>query len=186
MLHKCSCPRVLCVLITCPVTLQIFPREGHGLNYGVNWSLQTDSVTPGGDVFANASLETLLMHAPRDSVGASPARSVALDSGATASLCTDEQAGFGVAGVDESDEYRQWVRDALGRSGRLFVHDGAFGSHRGCEVRVRVVTDCPRTALFFRHSLQATPLYDPDWFPRNVLVLHSSRSSASPALVDAA
>jgi hypothetical protein len=51
---------------------------------------------------------------------------------------------------------------------RLFVEDAAVGSSRASEVRVRIVTDSPIVALYFRSLLHRTPLYNPQAFPRTL------------------
>ena len=38
---------------------QTFPREGDGLDYEFNWSLNGDGITPHGDAFRNLDTERL-------------------------------------------------------------------------------------------------------------------------------
>jgi hypothetical protein len=58
--------------------------------------------------------------------------------------------------------------DCLSYAPRLFIEDGALGSNRGAELRVRIVTDSPVVALYFRNMLHRVPLYGPEAFPRTV------------------
>jgi hypothetical protein len=50
------------------------------------------------------------------------------------------------------------------------VEDATVGSSRLTEVRVRVITDSPVVALYFRNLLHRTPLYSPEIFPRTLTV----------------
>ncbi len=52
-----------------------------------------------------------------------------------------------------------------------------MGSTRASELRVRVVTDSPIVALYFRALLQRTPLYNPQGFPRTLTVFAGTLAS---------
>lgn len=52
-----------------------------------------------------------------------------------------------------------------------------MGSSRSAEVRVRVVTDSPVVALYFRNMLHRTPLYAPEAFPRTITVYAATLAS---------
>jgi hypothetical protein len=52
----------------------------------------------------------------------------------------------------------------------LYVEDGAVGSSRATELRVRVVTDSPAHALAYKTLLHKIPLYAPEAFPRTITV----------------
>lgn len=60
---------------------------------------------------------------------------------------------------------------------RIFVEDAAVGSSRASELRVRVVTDSPVVALYFRNLLHRTPLYSPEAFPRTLTVYAATLAS---------
>ena len=73
--------------------------------------------------------------------------------------------------IDEFEERREsLIDDSLSFARRLFVEDGCLGGNRDAELRVRVITDCPATALGMRSLLHRTPLYDPEVFPRTLTV----------------
>ncbi len=60
--------------------------------------------------------------------------------------------------------------ECLSYAPRLFVEDGALGSSRAAELRVRVITDSPAVALYFKSMLHRIPLYAPEAFPRTMTV----------------
>jgi len=90
----------------------------------------------------------------------------------------------------------------------MFVHDGVIGADRSTQTRVRVVTDSPDIALFaanmlvsIKHSAfvlerdcvaqlldifstqHTTPLYNPESFPRNILVVANTAWDAAEPVV---
>lgn len=149
----------------------VFPREGAGLDYGLNWSLADDDVTPRGLAFRNADVQDLLMYAE----GAVDKDTKLLTCGLGADekaplLCTDEFEGFTVADIDEFEERFERLKESFVSAPQLFVEDGAVGSDRSSEVRVRVITDSANYALFFRNMLNSVPLKDPQTFPRPLTV----------------
>lgn len=66
---------------------------------------------------------------------------------------------------------------------RLFVEDAATGSYRTSEIKVRVITDSPELNLFARQMLVRVPLYDPDWFPRHIVVIANTQAAGEPFIV---
>lgn len=80
----------------------MFPREGRGLDYGLNWSLADDGVTPRGMAFRNPEVKELLMQATGPVDKDSKVLACGLGADDTAPLfCTDEHEGFVVADIDE-------------------------------------------------------------------------------------
>lgn len=147
-----------------------FPREQPGLDYSLNWSLADDDVTPRGRAFRNADQDTLLDHLV-GKVADSGVAECGLGSDPAAPLyCTDEAEGFVVADIDEFEERFEKLKESFSAQPNLFVEDGAVGSDRASEIRVRVITDSANYALFFRNMLSRVPLKDAQTFPRPLTV----------------
>jgi hypothetical protein len=158
-----------------------FPRERRGLDYSLNWSLADDMVTPRGDAFRNADVLELLMHS-KGQVDAARALHVPFQPAKVAHAMTDEVAGVDVMDIDAYETLLGSVRDGLSTADNLFVHDGAVGSHRSGEVRVRVITDSADYALFFRNVLNTVPIGHPDAFQRPIVVYALTNTSMPAAL----
>jgi hypothetical protein len=52
-------------------------------------------------------------------------------------------------------------------------------------IRVRVITDSPVVALYFRNLLQRTPLYNPQAFPRTITVYAATLAASGPGVAAA-
>lgn len=136
----------------------------------MNWSLADDDVTPRGRAFRNADQDTLLDHLV-GKVADSGVAQCGLGSDPAAPLyCTDEAEGFVVADIDEFEERFEKLKESFSAQPNLFVEDGAVGSDRASEIRVRVITDSANYALFFRNMLSRVPLKDAQTFPRPLTV----------------
>jgi len=161
----------------------IFPEEGPGVNYNLNWSLADDLVTPSKEAYRNASLQELLMFA-KGTVSKDKVLTSTAPATADAPLfSTDNFPGLKPMDIDEFDVQFEEVRDELYKSDRLFVEDAAVGSTRASEIRVRVISNDAVPALYFRNILLRTPLYDPEAFPRVITVYVSSTPNPKPFTV---
>jgi hypothetical protein len=89
----------------------VFPAEGPGRNYALNWALNHDGVTPGGEAFHNVV----------------PA--------------AGGKGGGKAAVVDLSDDFVAGVVCSLEASPSIWVHDGAVATGRGTDMHVRIITD---------------------------------------------
>jgi hypothetical protein len=174
---------------------QAVPADRFGNDFPLNHSLASDGVSLGwADAFRNLPIEHLLMYASpgRRRAGNRVSASRALEwvssgrSGAVESASTDavvsgqlsSLAGARWVDVDSAEELSAAAKKGFFTKRHAFVEDGAVGSTRDSELKVRLIADRAEPALAFRHLLQATPLYDPDWFPRNVVVVWDSEAPA--------
>lgn len=161
-----------------------FPRKMKGLDYDLNFSLANDDLTTRGEAYRNAPVKDLIEFAPRSTVKVTKERAVISSArGAKAvAYATDALPGFQVMDIEEFEGRVQSVRDdCLSYAPRLFVEDGAIGSSRTSELRVRVISDSSVTALAFRSLLNRIPLYNPEIFPRTVTVYAASLASSAIA-----
>jgi len=171
----------------------VFPALARGVDVDLNFSLAADRVTTRGQAFRNPDVRTLLEFLPRGSAEVRKGKSVATNGAPQAALsvqATDKI--FGSDGVVDVEEYeaalRETVEDRLSFAPQLFVQDGSVGASRATEIRTRIITDSPLTALVARAALHRIPLYAPQAFPRTITVYaatrqYVSRMLASPACV---
>lgn len=153
-----------------------YPREGPGLNYDLNWSLADDDVTPRGLAFRNARDTQLFMHTSGSVDKATKVVDSQVKDVDAPLFCTDEFEGFSVADIDEFEGRFTTLKESLMFQDQLFVEDGAVGSDRASEIRVRVISDNADYALFFRNMLVRVPLKDPQTIPRPLTVYIASNS----------
>jgi hypothetical protein len=153
--------------------LQVFPNERYGCNYDVNWSVTLDGVAAQGDAFAMAPVRNLIMY----SNGKPTAQRALASSDASepaTGMSTDSFPGFATMDLDSFEDLNESVTARLQERKRLFIEDGAVGSYRTTEIKVRVISDRPEAALFFRNMLVPVPLRSAEFFPRNILVIDGS------------
>ena len=162
------------------VLWQIFPGERYGMDYDLNWSMNTDGVTPGGDAFHNLPVLNLLMYSQGK---LTPRRAIRVESATepAPSLSTDEYPGLELMDVEMFDTLRERVKDDLHLRKRLFVEDAAVGSYRTSEIKVRLITDSPELNLYFRNVLVRVPVPDVDLFPRHIVVVANTHSPVRDA-----
>lgn len=147
-------------------------------------SLAADRLTTRGDAVRNPDLRVLLQQLPRG-VEISKSRVVRSTGAAAAAApvvrATDAINGAGaVADVEEFEaELADVVDNRLSFAPMLFVQDGAMGASRSTEIRTRVITDSPLTALAARALLHRVPLYNAQVFPRTITVYAATRQYVS-------
>ncbi|KAA0171279.1 hypothetical protein FNF28_00770 [Cafeteria roenbergensis] len=151
----------------------VFPNERYGCNYDVNWSVTSDHVTPQGDVFAMLPVRNLIMYSSGKPTAARALESADATERASGAS-TDSFPGFESMSVDDFEDLRDSVAADLSSRKRIFVEDAAVGSYRESEIKVRVISDRPEAALFFRNMLHPVPRYSAESFPRNIVVIDAS------------
>ncbi|TFJ85054.1 hypothetical protein NSK_003478 [Nannochloropsis salina CCMP1776] len=109
----------------------MFPREGPGLDYKLNWSLNGDDVTPGGNAYRNLDAAALQQGAKGDK---------APRSGADKVLEAGDSVPFETFDLHLAD-----VKAALEKASDLYVEDGAVKG--GSNFNIRVITDSASYAL---------------------------------------
>jgi hypothetical protein len=131
----------------------VYPREKEGNNYAVNWSLNEDGVTPVGNAFRNARLQTLLN---RVGTKLSPSmESVEVKNAALVSKTEEKllEAGDSVS-HDEFQTLLENVQNELSAEKvDLFVEDVSIGSHQKHRLGVRIISDNAALALASRSLL---------------------------------
>lgn len=167
-----DCPWCLAAPAARPAA-QVFPNERYGCNYDVNWSVTSDHVTPQGDVFAMLPVRNLIMYSSGKPTAARALESADATERASGAS-TDSFPGFESMSVDDFEDLRDSVAADLSSRKRIFVEDAAVGSYRDSEIKVRVISDRPEAALFFRNMLHAVPRYSAESFPRNIVVIDAS------------
>lgn len=139
----------------------------------MNWSLTSDRIAPQGDVFAMLPARNLIMYS-----SGKPTQARALQSTDASErgedLSTDSFPRFNTMDIDSFEDFRDSVTEGLQERKRLFVEDAAVGGYRTSEIKVRVVSDRPEAALFFRNMLIRVPRYTAEAFPRNIVVIDAS------------
>ena len=79
---------------------------------------------------------------------------------------------------DIFDDTEKAVCDILSESNgpqkTLFVVDSEIGSRRPTVLKIRIVTDCPVTAITLKNILCPIPIVEPHSFTSDVLIRHSS------------
>jgi len=155
----------------------VYPRKARGLDYDLNWSLAADSLTNRGEAYRNANIRDLLEFIPRKDIKITKEKAVEIINGPFSknttvdSYATDVLPNTKVMDVEEYEGRLSSLRDeTLSFAPRLFVEDAAVGSSRLTELRVRLITDSPIVALYFRNLLHRIPLYSPEIFPRTLTV----------------
>jgi len=156
-----------------------FPRQRIGRTYSLNQSLITYRVNPLREAYRNLYLRHLLMNFK----GKLDKSKVAFDE-------RDPRTTHKTYFVESKDlslslQYPLIASSDVKKIGismtdyltddveYLFVHDGAVGSHRFSEVRVRVITDDPAAALFLRTTLCRVPLGDAKQWKHEITVWYT-------------
>lgn len=169
-----------------PETILFLNTPAEDADMSLRFSLGGDRLTTRGDVVRNPDVRTLLQHLPRG-VEISKSRAVRTKGAAEAASpvvrATDAINGAGaVADVEEFEaEMAEVLDNKLSFAPMLFVQDGAMGASRSTEIRTRVITDSPLTALAARALLHRLPLYNAQVFPRTITVYAATHSYVSRA-----
>jgi hypothetical protein len=126
----------------------LFPREGPGVNYALNWALCAKGVVPKGEAYRNlreSQLKKLNANIPE------PTKTTAVYArGAYTAGATD------ISKANFNRLYKE-VTASLTSAQKLYVHDGAVGSSPLSDVKVRTISDNPSSALLFRSILEPAP-----------------------------
>lgn len=130
----------------------MFPREREGNIYPVNWSLNEDGVVPVGDAFQNARLPVLTSRLEAKVENGKVSVKKPVFEGEYKTL----EAGDGMDHSEFSDVLAN-QQAHLSSGVELFVEDAAVGASGVSRLGVRVVSDCPATALIARSLLIKVP-----------------------------
>ncbi|GAM24250.1 hypothetical protein SAMD00019534_074250 [Acytostelium subglobosum LB1] len=143
----------------------MFPNQRQGVDYALNWTLNSYSVTPSSFAYRNPSVKLLVQHSDvkKESTGAYSYQAGAevkpinyyLDE-QSATLNASEGAAGSTITVAQYKALLNEVKNHIGDSTNIYVHDGAVGSHQACEGKIRAITNCAQTALFLEHLLPST------------------------------
>ncbi|EFA74826.1 hypothetical protein PPL_11859 [Heterostelium album PN500] len=141
----------------------VFPNERIGLDYALNWTLNSYAITPTQNAFRNPSAKLLFQYA-EGTKEKSGALSCQVTDNKPVNYYLDQQVATlnqSASNVITIAQYKQLlaeVKNHISEADNIYVQDAAVGSHRACEGMVRVMTNCPQTALFLKHLLPNTPL----------------------------
>ncbi len=138
--------------LACTEGWSVFPREREGNIYPVNWSLNEDGVVPVGDAFQNARLPVLTSRLEAKVENGKVSVKKPVFEGEYKTL----EAGDGMDHSEFSDVLAN-QQAHLSSGVELFVEDAAVGASGVSRLGVRVVSDCPATALIARSLLIKVP-----------------------------
>jgi len=157
----------------------VFPREGPGVNYALNWALCAKGVAPKGEAYRNlreSELKKLNAAIPAPSKATSVYARGSYSAGAT-----------DISKAHFNRLYKE-VTASLTSAQKLYVHDGAIGSSPLSDAKVRTISDNPSSALLFRSILEPAPTrqVSQQEFPFTVYIASSYSPSdvASVGLTD--
>lgn len=140
----------------------VFPNEGPGNNYGLNWSLCGDQIVPGGNAFRFtkiAQATAMLGSAPAAPKGKTPAVL---------------EAGSDALSFQAFDDAFKKAQEHLESGAPLYV---AEGDVKGTRTPCRVITDSlPLAAGAMAHALDRMPLREPTELP---VVIYATSGDAS-------
>eukprot|EP01027_Heterolobosea_sp_BB2_P008956 GEZU01013269.1.p1 GENE.GEZU01013269.1~~GEZU01013269.1.p1 ORF type:complete len:559 (-),score=163.21 GEZU01013269.1:266-1942(-) len=166
-----------------------FPRERHGLDYDLNWSLSEDQINPYFDSFRNLDTKGLIARsyvAPDKKTKAIvvDAKAEEHENTAPANYYVNEQQD------SAPTKYSAWNKDIqkvtpkirnriykelayhLSNVPSSFVFDAAVGSSPATETTLRVVTDDPISGIYLNHMLLKVPKRKAVEFKDEAIILH--------------
>eukprot|EP00897_Mesotaenium_endlicherianum_P010060 jgi/Mesen1/9082/ME000579S08458 len=151
----------------------LFPREGPGVSYALNWALASIGVTPAGEAHRNfkpAALKKLGGSSPGAKNGSKVYAKGAHSTGAEP-----------ITKAQFNKLFKE-VTAHLSGVPKLYVHDGAVSSAPGIDARTRTVSDSPSGALVLGSILTSTPtrVISSDAFPLTVYVASGYRHGTDP------
>ncbi|KAE8077501.1 hypothetical protein FH972_016060 [Carpinus fangiana] len=126
----------------------VFPREGPGFSYGLNWALAGKGVIVKDKAFQNLEPSELKQK------GATIAESL---SGLPVHVRGSIVKGASELSKGQFDKLLKQVTSKISSISNVFVHDGAIGSSPKCDAKVRVISDCPSAVLSLSNVLWKTP-----------------------------
>ncbi|KAG9454506.1 hypothetical protein H6P81_007410 [Aristolochia fimbriata] len=153
----------------------VFPREGLGISYGLNWALAGRGVIVKEKAFHN--LKTSELHQK----GATTAEHLSglpihVRGSTTGGALEISKANFG--------KLLKQVTTHLSSISNVFVHDGAVCSSPKCDAKVRVISDSPSAVLALSNVLWRTPTraVSHDSCPLTVYVATSASQSIGESI----
>ncbi|XP_068635172.1 uncharacterized protein [Aristolochia californica] len=126
----------------------VFPREGLGISYGLNWALAGRGVITKEKAFHN--LKTSELHQKGATTAEHLSRvPIYVRGSATGGALDISKANF--------SKLLKRVTTHLSSISNVFVHDGAVCSSPKCDAKVRVISDGPSAILALSNVLWRTP-----------------------------
>ncbi|XP_057970052.1 uncharacterized protein LOC131159301 isoform X2 [Malania oleifera] len=126
----------------------LFPREGPGVSYGLNWALAGKGVIVKDKAFRNLKSSELQQK------GATIADAL---SGLSVHVRGNVPGGAAEISKAQYSKLLKQVTSHISTVSNIFVHDGAIGSFPKCDAKVRVISDCPSAVLSLSNFLWRTP-----------------------------
>ncbi|XP_059434111.1 uncharacterized protein LOC132167222 [Corylus avellana] len=126
----------------------VFPREGPGFSYGLNWALAGKGVIVKDKAFQNLKPSELKQK------GATIAASL---SGLPVHVRGSIVGGASELSKGQFGKLLKQVTSHISSISNVFVHDGAIGSSPKCDAKVRVISDSPAAVLSLSNVLWKTP-----------------------------
>ncbi|KAJ4957428.1 hypothetical protein NE237_024539 [Protea cynaroides] len=151
----------------------VFPREGPGVSYGLNWALAGRGVIVGDKAFHNLKSSELLQQ------GATTSETL---SGLPVYVRGNAVGGASEISKAQFSKLLKQVTTHISSISNVFVQDGAVGSSSKCDAKVRVISDSPSAVLSLSNVLFRTPsrAISHDSCPLTVYIA----TSLSPATAD--
>ncbi|KAK9271497.1 hypothetical protein L1049_001856 [Liquidambar formosana] len=126
----------------------VFPREGPGISYGLNWALAARGVIVKDKAFRNLKTSELQQK------GATIAESL---SGLPVHVRGNVLGGASEISKAQFSKLLKQITTHISSTSDIFVHDGAIGSSPKCDAKVRVISDSPSAILSLSNVLWRTP-----------------------------
>ncbi|ERN01175.1 uncharacterized protein LOC18429256 [Amborella trichopoda] len=126
----------------------IFPQEGPGVSYGLNWALSARGIFVKDKAFYNLKSSEL------EKYGAVPSEHL---SGFPIHYRGKFTQGTHEISKAQFNKLLKLVTSHISSTSNIFVHDGAVGSSPRCDAKVRVISDHPSAILKYLNVLWRTP-----------------------------
>eukprot|EP00268_Persea_americana_P023783 TRINITY_DN2329_c0_g1_i1.p1 TRINITY_DN2329_c0_g1~~TRINITY_DN2329_c0_g1_i1.p1 ORF type:complete len:506 (-),score=110.22 TRINITY_DN2329_c0_g1_i1:261-1625(-) len=126
----------------------VFPREGPGVSYGLNWALAGRGVIVKDKAFHNLKSSELQKN------GAITSERL---SGLPIHVRGSTTGGASEISKAQFSKLLKQVTTHISSVSRVFVQDGAIGSSSKCDAHVRVISDSPSALLSLSNVLWRTP-----------------------------
>ncbi|KAJ4950365.1 hypothetical protein NE237_027197 [Protea cynaroides] len=126
----------------------VFPREGAGVSYGLNWALAGRGVIVKDKAFHNLKSSELLQK------GSTTAETL---SGLPVHVRGNAVGGALEISKAQFSKLLKQVTSHISSISNVFVQDGAVGSSSKCDATVRVISDSPSAVLSLSNVLFRTP-----------------------------
>ncbi|XP_043695875.1 uncharacterized protein LOC122646390 [Telopea speciosissima] len=126
----------------------VFPREGPGVSYGLNWALALRGVIVKDKAFHNLKSSELLQK------GATTSETL---SGLPVLVRGNAVGGASEVSKAQFSKLMKQVTSHISSTPNVFVQDGAVGSSSKCDAKVRVISDSPSAISSLSNVLFRTP-----------------------------